>query len=441
MRTPRSLSLEIGSYISFAVAVVFVGARVYTRHCIVRSLGWDDAFVVTGLFMSLGITLSIAVMFSNGMGLHASELTKHQFELTRRWGWISQIFYYATLSATKCGILSLYLRLTCNPRHRLLLHVLCTAMFIHGLLGTVLTIRLCKSISTIWSPKFPEGCIDVFTFNYIGAVFHILTDLILALLPALVIMRMHGLRRREKMWLCLVFAVGLSAIGATVQRQVANTLGLYEADFPWSWAPVAWWTALEVNLALVCASLPMLRPLGLRLFPSWASTTDGSAEGGEVPAGVALAGGVGVGGLGGAVPLGRVSKTLATTGTTVSAMERGLGGRLWTGRGLGRSVAGESEERIVTASDEDDGPRNHAQEDEAGVRPRIRDEDEGRSKESLPARPPMVRDGARVGDFDRRGGMGREPERRRRSEDDDGCQGFVPLMPPPPRLSLGGRGA
>jgi hypothetical protein len=42
-------------------------------------------------------------------------------------------------------------------------------------------------------------------------------------------------------------------------------------DTSWYGGPTAYWSAIEVNLAIVCASTPALRPLVIAVIPAFAS--------------------------------------------------------------------------------------------------------------------------------------------------------------------------
>ena len=117
---------------------------------------------------------------------------------------------------------------------------------------------MCSPVSVIWSPTFPVGCINLLTFNYFNAAFHILTDLILAILPIPVLMGLQ-LSRKRKIALAMVFGAGILTIAATVARQAYNFIALTGPDFSWNWAPTELATNLEINMAIICASVPALQ--------------------------------------------------------------------------------------------------------------------------------------------------------------------------------------
>jgi hypothetical protein len=113
-------------------------------------------------------------------------------------------------------------------------------------------------VSVIWSNSFPKGCIDLLKFNYYNAAFHILTDILLAILPIPVLVELQ-LSRRRKFALTTSFGVGIITIAATFTRQILLAKALHGTDFSWAWAPTEFVTNLEINLGIICANVPALQ--------------------------------------------------------------------------------------------------------------------------------------------------------------------------------------
>jgi len=117
---------------------------------------------------------------------------------------------------------------------------------------------MCSPVSIIWGPTFPVGCINLLTFNYFNAAFHILTDILLAVVPIPVLAKLQ-LSRKRKIALAITFGVGILTIAATIARQVYNFIALTQLDFSWNWAPTELVTNLEINMGLICASIPAIQ--------------------------------------------------------------------------------------------------------------------------------------------------------------------------------------
>jgi len=110
-------------------------------------------------------------------------------------------------------------------------------------------------VSVIWSNSFSKGCIELLKFSYCNTAFHILTDILLAILPIPVLVELQ-LSRRRKLALAIPFGVGIITIAATFTRQLLLGKALHGTDFSWAWAPTEFVTNLEINLGIICASVP-----------------------------------------------------------------------------------------------------------------------------------------------------------------------------------------
>lgn len=89
-------------------------------------------------------------------------------------------------------------------------------------------------------------------------VIHILTDVLLALLPTLLIWRLHMVRR-VRLSLIAVLSIGILAAIAGIIRQVsAGPLDEYDA--------YSIWNLVELHLGIVAASLPALKRIFIKVF-------------------------------------------------------------------------------------------------------------------------------------------------------------------------------
>ncbi|PGH06294.1 hypothetical protein GX51_02491 [Blastomyces parvus] len=254
-------SLQIGCYVIFIVAMVVVSLRYYARLFLVREMGVDDYLMFGAVLSAIGITVTVPGMYLHGIGRRAADLSMHEILYGRKWAWVSQILYYAGLGFAKSSMVALYVRLASNATHLRYLYAFGTVVFLHGIAATLTTIFICTPISIMWSPTFPVGCIDILRFNYFNAAFHILTDILLAVLPIPILKTLH-INRRRKIGLTFCFGVGMLTILVTIARQVTNAIALNNPlEFSWHWSAAELCTALEVNMCIICASVPAMRSL------------------------------------------------------------------------------------------------------------------------------------------------------------------------------------
>jgi hypothetical protein len=181
---------------------------------------------------AIAVIICVPMMFSLGIGRHAADLTMEELLQARKWAWISQIFYYGAVGTVKCSIVSLYYRLASKKNHKMVLLVFGSALLGHTLAACITTAGMCTPISIVWQPTFPVGCINLLTFNYFNAAFHITTDLLIAVAP-IPILKGLQVSSRKKIGLVIVFAVGALTIIGTIARQVTNAIALTNRDFTW----------------------------------------------------------------------------------------------------------------------------------------------------------------------------------------------------------------
>jgi hypothetical protein len=113
---------------------------------------------------------------------------------------------------------------------------------------------------------------------YLNAGFNIFTDLLVALLPVRVIWTLQ-IALRQKVALLAILTIGWFVCVVSILRLHA-LIGLltHVDDNTYYSAPAAYWSSIEMNLAIVCASLPALKPLVSKIVPGFSSTRESSGR-------------------------------------------------------------------------------------------------------------------------------------------------------------------
>lgn len=132
-------------------------------------------------------------------------------------------------------------------------------------------------------------CMSIVTLYLCSAPVNIITDLAILVLPIPVLTGMR-LPQRQKTILVLTFALGIFVTIVDVVRiyylqqasidqfQSHQQLGT-SSDFAWTASIAFMWSAVEVNVGIICACIPTLKPLIKRILPamivdrSWSNTT------------------------------------------------------------------------------------------------------------------------------------------------------------------------
>jgi hypothetical protein len=121
-----------------------------------------------------------------------------------------------------------------------------------------------------------------------NAALNITTDLLVAALPIRQLWKLQ-IAMRQKIALLLILTLGWLYVpplspyvphsNCTRSVVIISIIRLYflvlvakhPTDQTWYSGPAAYWSAMEVNLAIVCASTPALRPLVVKLIPMFGS--------------------------------------------------------------------------------------------------------------------------------------------------------------------------
>jgi hypothetical protein len=110
---------------------------------------------------------------------------------------------------------------------------------------------------------------------YANASLNIATDLLVAVLPMKAIWALQ-LPKMQKVALLAILTLGwFVCIVSILRLHALVVLAQHPEDQTWYSTATAYWSAIEVNLAIVCASTPALKPLVVKVIPAF-STRYGS---------------------------------------------------------------------------------------------------------------------------------------------------------------------
>ncbi|CUS12976.1 unnamed protein product [Tuber aestivum] len=307
------------------LSFVTVLLRFVARGWIVRKVAMDDWLIALAWVLSFAMSLTICLATRFGLGDHrelpqddlAAPLGKARFAYT--------LLYNPALMATKTSILVFYLGLSKNYKLlrianwttlavvnvaglilTLLIAFQCepvSALFVFGIRGRVGWILLTiddTQVSATFRSSLPPSfkCIPTYTMLYASGPVNLITDLAILVLPMPILTSLR-LPKKQKIILIVLFAAGgfVTVIGIVriYYFEKAVSTGLLNCESPRNF--LIWprltkigdgslsfmWSSIEVNVGIFCASIPMIKPLAAKLFPSCIGvTSDGSATAGLI---------------------------------------------------------------------------------------------------------------------------------------------------------------
>lgn len=186
--------------------------------------------------------------------------------------------------ATKTSILVFYLHLSKNKKYfRLVTYITIAVVNIAGTILTFLSIFVCDPITKTFSDHTTQKCIRLVTLYFAASPTNVATDVVILILPIPILTDMQ-LPRKQKIILVLTFALGIFVMVVDVIRidvlqdtlliitaggRVPTLTGSLEdtTDFAYLVSPALMWSAVEINVGIVCACIPTLRPLVRRVVP------------------------------------------------------------------------------------------------------------------------------------------------------------------------------
>lgn len=182
--------------------------------------------------------------------------------------------------ATKTSILIFYLRMSRNTQKvlRIASYVTLGIVNIAGVVLTFLNAFQCNPVYAAYETESNGKCISIVTLYLCSAPVNIITDLAILVLPIPVLTGMR-LPQRQKTVLVFTFALGVFVTIVDVvriyylQQAVNDQVVTHQRlgtgiDFSYSASTALMWSAVEVNVGIICACIPTLKPLIKRILPA-----------------------------------------------------------------------------------------------------------------------------------------------------------------------------
>ncbi|KAF3936478.1 hypothetical protein ABW19_dt0208867 [Dactylella cylindrospora] len=277
----------------FATTIVFlvlasvsITLRIIARAVIVRKMRIDDYLILFAYALSFGMCISILMGVNYGFGRHSNTVPYAMAIEKQKYQYAFTLLYNPAIAVTKVSILAFYLLVFKVQRHfRRFCWITMAVVVLAGVALTLVLAFRCDPIGLVFDPEsnrapFP-GCIGTVRIYFASAPVNIITALAIIVLPIPVLTALR-LPTRQKAILVVVFSLGVFDIVVGIIRihyfQLTETQTL---DFDYNAAYSFMWAAIEVNVGILCASIPMTKPLISRFFPTWlgsVSLSEGNRE-------------------------------------------------------------------------------------------------------------------------------------------------------------------
>ncbi|KIW20964.1 hypothetical protein PV08_01543 [Exophiala spinifera] len=244
-----------------SVAFIFVSLRCFSRILFAKRLFIEDVLIVLALVCSFGVAGAIEVERQYGLGENLYTLPPDQTVPGLKAFWASIFLYGLCLTLVKCSICCQLLRLFTETKYKVALQCILAFLIVFGIIAAVVTVFTCTPPRDFWEEMIlPDKCINYVPWWFFSASVSILTDCVLCILPMPILKKLH-LPPRQKYGLIAVFAVGGFACIVSILRLHAIYKFSRSSDASEANVEAAYWSAIEVNTGIICACMPMIRPL------------------------------------------------------------------------------------------------------------------------------------------------------------------------------------
>ncbi|KAH7067024.1 hypothetical protein BKA63DRAFT_425415 [Paraphoma chrysanthemicola] len=275
--TSRGDQVAACAIVTVISAGLFVILRFYTRTRMLNILGRDDWCILGALVFSIGNTITMVIQVQNGLGQHMGLLSSEQLTVFLQGAYSSIPLYNISLTLAKISVLFQYMRIFTTRSTTRICNVLLVIVIVYGLWATLSAIFSCIPVNAFWDGTVKGKCLPKGPVWFVNAGINIATDFMIVLVPATLIRQLQ-LSARQKIGLYMVFMVGLFICIVSILRLHSLYLASITKDPTYENVGVANWSCIELNTAILCACLPTLRPLIVRLFPSLLPSGHGRAN-------------------------------------------------------------------------------------------------------------------------------------------------------------------
>ncbi|KAJ6012693.1 hypothetical protein N7522_003048 [Penicillium canescens] len=261
------------------VALILVLARFYVRIFIIRNVGWDDYTMALTMLLSLCGFAIIVPEVQYGAGRH-TVYVEHTASKAMHLNFATQAIYLWAIGLVKVSIGLFLLRFAPQKGYKIFIWVVIVLMTLYTAICFLTLMFECKDIRTNWDKNVVSECFSsrqLLILSYTNTALNILTDLIFAFLPILMLRHLQ-VNRRVKASLVCILGLGIFACAAAfVKISILPNYGR-NGDFLWDYTNLTIWVVTECNTGIMAGSLPTLKPLFKRVLGTYGSRSKTTRE-------------------------------------------------------------------------------------------------------------------------------------------------------------------
>ncbi|KPM37241.1 hypothetical protein AK830_g9309 [Neonectria ditissima] len=264
-----------GGYIAMSNVLAVVSAlcviqRFFSKVWWKIGLGLDDWFLLATFVVSIpSLIINVYGAAANGLG---RDIWTVPFDQITKFGMyfnIMAVLYFAQVPLLKLALLFFYLRIFPTPIVRRLLWGTVVFNAVFGVVFVLVAIFQCQPISyfwTKWDGEHTGHCASINAITCSNAAISIAVDIWMLAVP---LAQLKGLNLdwNKKIGVGLMFCVGTFVTVVSILRLQAVVRFEESSNATWDNFDVAKWSTIEISVGIICACMPTIRLLLVRLFP------------------------------------------------------------------------------------------------------------------------------------------------------------------------------
>ncbi|KAI1850712.1 hypothetical protein JX266_003994 [Neoarthrinium moseri] len=255
----------VANCVVMLIAIIVVGFRVLGRFLGI-GVGLDDYIIMFGTAVGITLLALNGLWCTIGMGYNLKPTVPEYPDLLANMGTVLQvlfgfqILYLWALALVKLSVLFFYLRVFVEPRTKLAVKITIGIVLLWAVGHTLGMVFACSPIPFQWDPTIVGGsCGNLITLYAVLITTNIITDLMVMALPMHTVWHLK-MRMAEKVGLTACLTLGLAVVATTCARLVNVFNNDMRGNLIGTMPTTIFLCVFEVNLGLICVSIPGLRP-------------------------------------------------------------------------------------------------------------------------------------------------------------------------------------
>ncbi|MCJ1251006.1 hypothetical protein MMC30_008237 [Trapelia coarctata] len=245
--------------LSVAVIALRFFSRVYTR----IEVGTDDWLIVAAAVFSWAYTIEVIVeVQQNYYGQHIGKSDPYHLTQFFKGLYGLAIIYPVALSLSKLSLLALYWRIFRVTTARLPMQIAAALNIGWGVAAFLVGIFSCTPVQGFWDFSIESKCINYNVFFLSNEAFTITLDLVVLLMPIYFIKNIQrSVSQRVSISSTFLLGLVVTVVSAVRLWRLVDVETRPGFDPTFNLTDAALWAIIELDLWLIVASIPCLRPL------------------------------------------------------------------------------------------------------------------------------------------------------------------------------------